>query len=101
MKTDIYGYSIDPNRVPKYQDKYGRIRRNMIGTNHVQCPTCDAFFNAVTGFTLHRVSTEGKKRCLTRSELLARGFTMSKTDYWKAPMNEKDRERLKKLWSNK
>ena len=54
-----------------------------------QCPSCGLHFNSTAAFGKHRTGsfTGFQRRCLTESEMLAKGMGKSKSGFWVgAPM---------------
>jgi len=51
-----------------------------------QCPTCKAYFGAVSTFDSHRVGSyrvSGDRRCLTPTEMADKGWAMDSRGYWR------------------
>lgn len=54
------------------------------GTDKCQCPTCLLFFKSTAGFDAHRVGRyqPNERRCLTTSEMRARGMALDSSGFW-------------------
>jgi len=52
--------------------------------NRCQCSVCFEYFNSEKAFTRHRVGSymPMERRCLTVDEMLERGFSKNKADFW-------------------
>ena len=53
-----------------------------------ECAACGLLFKSVGGFESHRVGEHGwgnTRRCLTESELRAKGFEPNEKGFWRRP----------------
>lgn len=53
-----------------------------------QCPACDALFNSVSAFDLHRVGPHGKRRCLGPLSMLEIGMVLGEDSFWRTKRME-------------
>ena len=50
-----------------------------------QCPSCSLGFNSTLAFDRHRTGPfDGGRRCLTESEMLAKGMALASSGFWVA-----------------
>ena len=56
----------------------------MLRGDHNQCPTCQELFNSTGVFDRHRTGTytPNTRRCLTVSEMTAKGMLKNNNGYW-------------------
>ena len=61
------------------------IARRLTGSRG-QCPRCAEYFNSISVFDRHRIGNweaEGRnRRCLTRLEMLSRGWRLNRRGFW-------------------
>ena len=60
-----------------------------LGTSRCQCPACGEYFNRVSTFDRHRSGSyakpgewSGDRRCLTVSEMQAKGWMKNSAGFW-------------------
>ena len=67
--------------MPNLKNSVGQKRR--LEGEHNQCPGCGEYFNSNKAFDKHRIGDFGvDRRCVTVEEMLAKGMSLSKTNWW-------------------
>ena len=56
--------------------------RNGLSGDRNQCPTCGEFFNSSFAFDSHRYGKINERKCMTKAEMLEKGFDRNDDFYW-------------------
>jgi len=60
--------------------------------DHNQCPSCSEYFNSTTAFDTHLIRPypgRGVRICLTVPEMLTKGMSKNKGDWWIASVDKR------------
>jgi hypothetical protein len=70
------------------QSVSGNRQRRVLSGDHCQCRSCLLYFNSTSAFDKHRVGEYAtSRRCLSVTEMLAKGMAQNATGWWVTALN--------------